>query len=264
MNELKEKLECCKGNALSGLAGVATLLLLALAVSTVIDIFDKMGKSENYISVSGSGEIYAKPDLAMTSFSVLTEKKTVAEALSENTKNMNAVIQAVKDQGVEEKDLKTTNFYISPRYEYEKVEESGYYPPEGRRTLVGYQITQTLEVKIRDLDKTASILEAGVDAGSNQVGDLQFTIEDEDELVKQAREEAINEAKEKAELLASQLGVRLVGVSSFSESSNRTNSYYGMGGTEESSAPKMSYEDISIETGENKVSVSAYITYKIK
>ena len=258
MEELKEKISCCGHNVFSGLAGVATIFVIVLVVSTVIDISDKINQSDNVISVSGTGELYAKPDLAQTSFSVVTEAKTVAEALSENTDKMNAVIQAVKDQGVEEKDLKTTNFYITPRYEWIDVT---YFYPEGKRTLVGYEITQTLEVKIRDLAKTADVLEAGIGAGSNQVGNLQFTIEEEDDLKKQAREEAIAEAKEKAELLASQLGVKLVGVSSFSESSDGGIFYYGMGKAESGTAPSA---DVQIETGENKISVTVYISYKIK
>ncbi len=259
MEELKEKLSCCGHNAFAGLAGVATIFVIVLVVSSVIDISDKLKQTDNVISVSGTGELYAKPDLAETSFSVVTEATTVAEALSENTEKMNAVIQAVKDQGVEEKDLKTTNFYITPRYEW--TEETSYYP-EGKRTLVGYEITQTLEVKIRDLAKTADVLEAGVAAGSNEVGNLQFMIEEQDDLKKQAREEAINEAKEKAKVLASQLGVDLVGVSSFSESSDGGIYYYGLGKGESSGTVPAA--DIEIQTGENKISVTVYITYKIK
>jgi len=259
MEELKEKMSCCGHNVFSGLAAVATIFVIVLVVSTVIDISDKINQADNVISVTGTGEIYAKPDLAQTSFSVVIEKKTVAEALSENTEKMNAVIQAVKDQGVEEKDLKTTNFYITPRYEWT---DETYLYPDGKRTLVGYEITQTLEVKIRELVKTASVLEAGVAAGANQVGDLQFTIEEEEELIKQAREEAISEAKEKAKILASQLDVKLAGVSSFSESSGGREYYYGLGKAE-SSSTEPSY-DMQIETGENKISVTVYISYKIK
>jgi len=69
-------------------------------------------ESRNTITVSGTGEVYAKPDLALTSFSVITEKKEIAEAMAENTTKMNAIIDSIKEQGVEAKDLKTTNFNI--------------------------------------------------------------------------------------------------------------------------------------------------------
>jgi len=263
MEEIQNKLnQCCK-SPINGLIGVATLFLLVLVVSSIIGIFDKAGETENMISVSGTGEMYATPDLALTYFSVVTEKKTVAAALSENTEKMNAVIAAVKAQGVEDKDLKTTTFNISPRYEWKKIEDiisSSSYYPEGERTLVGYEVTQSLEVKIRDLSKVGDILEAGVAAGSNQVGGITFTIENADELKNQAREMAINEAKQKAETLADQLDLRLVEIASFSENggSYYSKSYDTAGGS--MAAP----ESISIETGENKIEVSVSITYKVK
>ena len=129
--------------------------------------------------------------------------------------------------------------------------------PEGERKLVGYEVSQTLEVKIRELDKTADILQSGADAGSNQVGNLQFTIENSDELKAQAREVAIDEAKEKADVLAKQLDVRLAGVTSFSES--RVGGVYYMDAKAESGMG-----GVQIETGENKIEVSVSVTYKIK
>ncbi|MFH1509565.1 MAG: SIMPL domain-containing protein [Candidatus Nealsonbacteria bacterium] len=253
---MEEFKNCCKGGYFNSLVGVATLLLLTLVVSTVIGIGDKLAKTENMITVSGVGEIYAKPDLAITYFSVTKEAKTVAEALSSNTKSMNAVIQAIKDQGVEDKDLKTTNFNIYPRYEWTDKTSSIY--PNGQRELVGYEVSQTLEVKIRNLEKTADILQAGVDSGSNQVGNLQFTIENSDDLKAEAREIAIDEAKSKAKVLAKQLGVRLAGVASFSESGDGI-IYFDtrMEATSGGSTPQ-------IETGENKIESRVSITYKIK
>jgi uncharacterized protein YggE len=244
---------------------VATLwvLLLALVFSTVIDVKDKIEETENTITVTESGEVYIKPDLALITFSVTNEAETVAEALSENTKSMNAVIEAVKEQGVEEKDLKTTSFNIYPRYEWRQTEVCLIPPcPSGERTLVGYEVTQSLQVKIRDLEKTAEILQAAADAGANQVGDLQFTVDKEDEFKKQAREEAINKAKTKAQELAKQLGVRLIRISNFSESGLGVR-YYAL---EESAAPLGigGGEMPKIETGENKIEVTVTITYDIK
>jgi hypothetical protein len=255
MEDLKNKINL---GSINGLVGVATLFLLVLAVSGVIGIFDKTGETENVITVSGTGEVYAAPDLAITSFSVVTEARTVAEALDDNTEKMNAVIQAMKDKGIEDKDLKTTNFSIYPRYEWED-KGADYYPPEGERNLVGYEVTQTLEVKIRDLENVAAALEAGVDAGSNQVGNITFTIENADELKDQAREEAINEAKDKAEILADQLGLRLLDVASFSE-----NGGYYYERSFDSSVGAAAEEYMKIESGEIKIQISVSITYKVK
>jgi len=256
---LKEKEKCLCATLLV----IFGIFLITLIISEAIDIRDKIQMTENTITVADSGEVYAKPDLALTTFSVITEEKTVAEALSKNTEKMNAVIDFVKDQGVEEKDLKTTSFNIYPRYEYQRVEPEIYPYPPGKRVLVGYEVTQSLEVKIRDMAKIGDILQGATDAGANQAGDLQFTIDKEDELKKQAREQAIEKAKTKAKELASQLGVNLVRISNFSESSIIPRYYdYGlekaaaMGVGEEAPQPQ-------IETGENKIEVTVTITYEI-
>jgi uncharacterized protein YggE len=253
---------------------VLIIFLIALTISTIVGIQNKIkeGKyigqdvvAKNTIMVSSTGEVYAKPDLALLTFSVKTEAETVAKAMSENTEDMNAVIALMKAMGVEEKDLKTTNFNIYPRYEYKKEDkEKEIWPPqpEGRRVLVGYEITQSLQVKIRNIEKIGDIIQGATGAGANQVGSLRFTIDNEDELKKQAREEAIQKAKDKAKELAGQLGVDLVRITNFSESgiAPRLYSYdyamteaVGLGGGE---TPQ-------IETGENKIEVTVSVTYEI-
>jgi len=216
----------------------------------------KEAEVKNTISVSGTGEIWAKPDLALIDFSVVGEKKTVIEAMAENTKKMNSVIEAIKSQGVEEKDLKTTNFSISPRYEW--YEKSEIYPA-GIRVLVGYEVNQTLQVKIRDLTKIGNIIQVATEAGANQVGDLRFTIDKQDELKSQARKEAIEKAKVMAKEIAGQLGVKLVKITNFSENATAPIPYpyfmeRAMGGGAETP---------QIQTGENKIEVQVSITYEI-
>ncbi len=215
-------------------------------------------ESRNTITVSDSGEIYAKPDLALVTFSVITEAKTVEEAMSKNTEKMNSVIEFVKGEGIEEKDIKTTSFNLYPRYEYHRIENYPY-PPEGKRVLVGYEVRQSLEVKIRDFSKIGKIIQGATEKGANQVSELQFTIDKEDELKSRARAQAIEKAKAKAKELAKQLGVRLVKITHFTESSVLPRPYFlekapaGMGG-----------ETPQIEPGENKIEVNVSITYEIK
>jgi len=234
-----------------------SLLLVVVILSVSVDAYNKIrAGSENTITVSGIGKVYAKPDLALTSFSVITEAKTVAQALGQNNEKMNEVISSAKEQGVEDKDLKTTDFNIYPRYEWQELSESSIYPP-GKRVLVGYEVRQSLEVKIRELERIGEIIQGATDAGANQVGNLQFTIDDQDELKKQAREEAIKQAKEKAQELASQLGIRLIRISNFSEGSQVYRTYE----LEESAMGKGGGAEI--EMGENKIEVSVTITYEI-
>jgi len=248
---------------------IAVLFLISVTVWFGVDVANNLKRGKDIgrsvdimstITVSGTGEIYAKPDLALVDFSVVTEKTTVAEAIKENTRKMNAVIDSVKKQGVEDKDLKTTGFYIYPRYEYRAAEgsEMSLYP-SGKRVLAGYEITQSLEVKIRDMAKIGNIIQTAIDNGANQVGDLQFTMDKQDELKAQARKEAIEKAKAKAREMASQLGVKLVRIVNFNEAGGAAIMYglpEGIGGGGETEAPK-------IETGANKTEVTVSITYEI-
>ncbi len=248
---------------------VLSIFLMVVTVWFAVAIQNKIkeGKyigqeieAKNTITVSETGEIYAKPDLALTTFSVITEAKTVNEAMSGNTQDMNAIISVMKDEGVEERDLKTTSFTIYPRYEWQRVETEIYPYPPGKRVLVGYEVRQSLQVKIRDMSKIGDIIQGATDAGANQAGNLQFSIDQEDELKKQARGQAIDKAKAKAQELAQQLGVSLVRITHFSESGIAPRFY----GLMEEAIGKGGGEAPQIETGENLVSVTVSITYEIR
>lgn len=239
----------------------AGILLISLIAWVGVDVFNKIktisnAPAANTITISATSEVYAKPDLAITTFSVVTEAKTVGKAMQDNATKMNEVIAFVKSQGVEEKDLKTTNFNVSPRYEWDEEWRN--------RTLVGYEVTQSLQVKMRDLAKIGDIIQGATDAGANEMGDLQFTIDNEDSLKEEVRAKAIEEAKTKAKTLAGQLGIKLVKIISFSENgvmpiyypmTAKSSEALGMGGG--TTAP-------DIQTGENKITVTVSLTYQIR
>jgi len=242
---------------------VFTIFFILLTVFIGVMIVNEMKRGkyigqdvQNTISFSATGKVFAKPDLVLTTFSVITEEKTVAQALTENSESMNNVIEFMKSQGIEDKDLKTTVFSIYPRYEWHKSELSYY--PQGERVLVGYEVRQSLEVKIRDMEKIGILIEGATNAGANEVGSLQFTFDNEDELKAQAREQAIDKAKQKAEELATQLGVRLGRITDFQENLILP-IFYEMKAVSEmggGAAPQ-------IETGQNLISSSVIITYEI-
>lgn len=256
-------------NICTTVAIIVIVFLVSLIVWVSVDIQNKIKEgryigqeieSKNTISVTETGEVFAKPDLAVVTFTVTNEAKTVNEALATNTNRMNDVIAVIKDMGVEEKDLKTTSFNIYPRYEWYEREACIPPCPTGKRVLVGYEVRQSLEVKIRDMGKIGGIIRAAAETGANQVGDLQFTIDKEDELKKEARKQAVEKAKAKAEELASLLGVNLVRVTNFQESGVISPPRFmgmeeavGLGGEE---VPQ-------IETGENIIRVTVTITYEI-
>jgi len=242
---------------------VLIIFAAALTVSTIVGIQNKIKEgryigqeveTKNTLEVSGSGEVYSKPDLALISFAVVSEAKTVAEAMAQNSQKMNAVIAFVKNQGVEDKDLKTTTFSLRPRYEWREDLSS-------QRQLVGYEAHQELEVKVREMEKIGRLIEGATAAGANQVGDLQFTIDNREELEREAREKAVKNAKDRAKELASLLGVNLARIINFSEESQAPRSY----ALESLAAVDMGKEAETpqIETGENKIEVTVNITYEI-
>jgi len=207
------------------------------------------------MTVSAEGKAIAVPDIATVTVGVNTpEKMKVSQVVAENTKVMNKIIEAVKNQGVEDKDIKTVTYQLYPVYDY--TERAG-------RVLKGYTITQEIQVKIRDLEKIGQIIEVATASGANQVGDVSFTIDDQDALKTQARNEAIEKAKAKAKEISKAAGVRLGKVVDVSESSVPTYPVYkymeesvGYGGA--------AAETPQIEAGETEINVTVSLTYEVK
>jgi uncharacterized protein YggE len=237
---------------------VAAFLILFLSAETFNAFKESryIGQSTQYkntISVSGEGKVLAKPDIGQVSLSVLSQAKTVAAAQKDNTEKMNKISKALKEMEIKEEDLKTTNYSIYPQYQY----------TSGRSVIIGYEVSQTLEVKIRDLDKVGDILGKAAAAGANQVGSLSFTFDDLEKLRSEARQEAIDNAKSKAQDLAKSLGISLGKVVSFSESSSdgsvpvplysSAKDDYGIGG---GAAP-------DIQTGQNEIQIVVNLSYEI-
>ncbi|PIR50514.1 hypothetical protein COU78_06580 [Candidatus Peregrinibacteria bacterium CG10_big_fil_rev_8_21_14_0_10_49_24] len=156
--------------------------------------------SKPTISIQGEGKVTAVPDIAELNFGVQTgRRKTAQDAMELLGNKMNAISQAVLAAGVEEKDITTQNLWMNPAYDYF----------DGKRVESGFEASQNLVVKVRDISKLTSILDAAVTKGANQVGGVNFTIDDPEELRAEARAMAIADAQEKAVKLAADLGKTL-------------------------------------------------------
>lgn len=210
------------------------------------------------ISVSGNGKVSAVPDIATLNFGVQTGRQPTADgAMKMLTDDMTAVIDAVKAVGVEERDIRTQHLSLNPAYDWN----------EGKRVERGFEATQSLVVKVRDLDKISSVLDAAVKAGANQAGSVGFTIDDPDVLKEKARVEAIDDAKMKAQKLAADLGVTLGSLQGFWEEQ-------GYGGPQPMMMRSEAVMDMGyggggpiappIPAGEHEVVVQVNLTYKIK
>ena len=241
---------------------VVSVFVAILAIDGFSGLFDAGAPATNTITVDGSGKAAAIPDIATISFTVMGEGKTASQAQDEATKKNNVALALLKEQGIEEKDFKTTSYSVSPKYNYP---QPCYTPPcaYDEQRVVGYQVQQSTEVKVRELGKTGDLLSLLGDAGISQLYGPNFMVENEDLVRAEARKEAIDEARAKAKVLARDLGVRLVRVVSFNESAGGyPMPYYsrdlGMGGVMEAKASP------EIAPGENEIVSQVYITYEIR
>ncbi len=198
---------------------LASVLMLTLIVwvgllaRNAARSFDYIGvplDERNLITVGGLGEVTSVPDMASITIGTMVDRPTVGEAQRENTRIMNDVIAAIKGFGVEDNDIKTANYDISPRYDY----------VDGRSSIGGYVVSQSVMVKIRDLASVGNIIAAAGEKGANQVGGITFVIDEREELENEARVAAFEDAKRKAQMLADAAGVKLRRIVSFSESTN--------------------------------------------
>lgn len=216
--------------------------------------------SADTITVSGTGEVLATPDIATFDFTVSQEAMTVADAQKKATDSSNAILAYIKKAGVEDKDVKTLSYTIYPRYDY----VGGTVYSSGKQVLAAYVVSQTVEVKVRKLDQAGDLLTGIGGLGATNLSGLTFSVDKEKDLQNQARDKAIIDAKAQAQSLAKSLGVSLVRIVSFNESNNNYPRpvYYakmdsvGMG-TSAVSTPQL-------PTGENKISSDVTITYEIR
>lgn len=243
------------------------LLALFLFVQTIngIKTYGHIGDGMNQslISVSGDGEVFAAPDIATFTFSVTETGKDAQDAQAKINAKINPAIEALKKNGIDEKDFKTVDFSSYPKYEYSQGVCTNFSCPPSNQTLVGYEMNQTISVKVRAIDDASKVISAVTGSGVSQVSNVSFTIDDEDELISEAREMAITEAKEKAEALADDLDVRLVRIVNFSENGGGyPMSMSARGGVMMDSAKVENAP--TLPTGQNKIISNVTITYEIK
>ncbi|MCX6799714.1 MAG: SIMPL domain-containing protein [Candidatus Falkowbacteria bacterium] len=212
-------------------------------------------KDHNSISISGEGEVITTPDIANIQLGLNTEKNSISEAQKENTNLMNKIIDTLKNKfQIAEKDIQTANYFMTPNYDWK----------DNQRLLKSYSVSQTLNVKIRDLNKISDILQLAGEYNLNQVDSLSFTVDKPEELKQQARIKALENAKQKAENLAKIMGVKLGKIINFSESAGG-NEYptmmksFGTGANADMAAPTP-----TIQAGSTSIKIYATVQYELE
>lgn len=246
---------------------VVFVLLAAFLLSRTVAVLWGLPAEENtpaqsVISVSGKGEVLAVPDIATFSLSVIESGKTVGEAQKKATDKIASVLAALKVSNVPDTDVQTTSYNIYPQYDFvQPVCPLGGCP--GRQVLKGYEVNESLSVKVRKIETAGAVLSAVGILGVSNVSGLQFSVDKQDALAAEARKKAIEDAKAEAKKLANDLGVRLVRIINYSEQNGGQQPpiYYAK---EMSIGVRGSATPVPLPTGENKISSSVVITYEIR
>lgn len=236
---------------------------VALCAFTALSVFpfaasaQENAKRDPVITVSGEGDASVAPDMAILSFSVVKQAQTAADALSENSKAMGDVQAALKKAGVADKDLQTSNFSVQPVYKQFEPKDGIYIPPE----ITGYQVTNGLTVRVRELAKLGEILDSSVRLGINQGGDIAFTNDKPEETVTEARKAAVADAIAKAKTLSEAAGVKLGRVLEISENMQRP---MPVPPTMMRAAAMEKSDSVPIATGENTYKVNVNVTFALE
>ncbi len=210
------------------------------------------------IEVSASGSSELAPDMAILNLGVVREAKTAREALSANNRAMGAVIAALKEAGIEKKDLQTSNFRVQPRYQNHTSTNSN----TRRRILIGYSVSNSLSVRVRDLKILGDILDKTVSLGVNSGGNVRFTNDDPSAAITIARTKAIKNAIAKAETLTKAANAKLGVILSINEGVSRhapVQLAQARGAFSERAS-----DSVPLATGENSYSVRVTVRWKIE
>ena len=213
------------------------------------------------IAVSGMGRISAPPNVADISIGVVTQAKTAREALSANNESMDALHKVLKERGVAAKDIQTTNLSVSPQYSQPPPHNPNNPMREFVPQIVGYNVSNTVQVTARDLAKLGELLDAVITAGANQMHGISFRIDGAEGLLDNARKKAMANAKKKADLMAGEAGVVVGPPISIRDEVTPVQPMMqpmmrGMVG--------MAAPSVPIASGEQELSVTVHIVYELK
>jgi len=228
------------------------ILVLALAACAPQQPTNNPNAPVRQLTASGIGEVYLVPDVAYVNIGVQSQSPDVAEALSQNNVQSQAVADELAKLGVEAKDIQTSAFNISPQQQYS---------PEGKMTGVIYIVNNTVFVTVRDLQKLGQMLDAVVKSGANSINSVSFDVLDKTSAITQARKVAIENARKNAEEIAADSGVQLgnlITVNTYVPS-GPVPVYEGKGGAQAASVGQ-----VPVAAGQLLLTVNADMTFEIR
>jgi len=227
-------------------------LVTSLAAVLAITLLTAPARADDFpsaISVSGEATVSVAPDLAQIDAGVANDAKTAKEASDANNAAMGKVLLALKGTGIAEKDYQTSRLSLQPQYGQNKS--------TGASPVVGFRASNRVTVKIRDVTKVAGIIDTLVGAGANDIGNISFEVTQASKLLDDAREQAVADARRKAEIYAKATGVTLGAPLSVSEGGAPVPLFKARMAT-----PQMA--PAAVAPGEETLSVTVNVSWAIK
>ena len=248
--------------------GMAFLVILSLGVLSwgyynYHQAQDIINQGEHTISFTAEGKVLAKPDIAKITFYVINQGEKAEVVQKENNERMQEAVAFVKDQGVDEDDIRTVQYNLSPQYDYTWCKKPGDKPyPSCPPKIIGYKLDQGVQVKIRDFDKIDAIVGGLSEKGVNQISNVSFVIDDTEDYKNEARILALDKVEKRAKLLAQKSSIKLGKIIDISEGQGTYPVYRGV----KMEAMPDSAEDVAapIEPGTQEITVTLTVTYKLR
>lgn len=203
------------------------------------------------VTVVGTGEAQAVPDQAQITVGVTSEARSAAEALTANNERMRNLMGSLEEQGIARRDIQTSNFSVHPQYRHD---ERGQNPQ-----IVGYQVSNQVRIRARDLVRLGTLLDQLVSRGANQIHGISFDIDDKDELTAEAQRRAMRDARERAERYAEAAGLTVGSALVIQEESFDHSPPVPMFRMEMAAA-----DSVPIAQGEQTVSARIRVTYALE
>jgi len=230
-------------------------LVTALAPFLLATALTAPAFADGKIAINGVGEVSAAPDTAFITSGVTTQGATAREALDANTKAMAELIETLKSSGIEARDIQTSGFSVNPNYVYSDARDANGYqlPPK----INGYQVFNTVNVRVRELASLGSVLDKAVTVGANTINGVSFSVADPSDLYDQARKLAFADARKKAELYAEVAGERLGDIDNITESQgySQPQPYMMRAVADSAGAP------VPVESGELSFQINVAVTW---
>ena len=232
-------------------------LALSTAMATTLPALADDSRGPGVITIEGRGEVSGTPDTAFVASGVTTQGATAREALDANTAAMTQLIDTLKAAGIEPRDIQTSGFSVNPNYVYTDARDANGYtlPPK----INGYQVFNTVTIRIRQIDKLGDILDKSVTVGANTINGVSFSVADPSKLYDEARKAAFADAREKASLYADAAGLELDKIKMISETQNygQPQPYMMKEVAMAASAP------VPVQTGELSFAINVQVTWEL-